>query len=181
MAYECTYCKKNYINKKAYEKHYLKCQSLNSLDNNFEVIPSLNNIYKLVKQLVKENNSLKKRVNNLEQTLRKNNKNKMSITEWLNSKKKYVLNKEYMNFNIFLKNFNENILTFWKDNSYTIRKLNEYTTNDIINIIINDLTNNYNFIISFKNVNKIYCLNNDKWQLLDMQDFYKLFQKIQKK
>ena len=70
---------------------------------------------------------------------------------------------------------------FWTNNNYTIRKLNEYTSQDIINMVINDLVSNYNFIISFKNSNKIYCLKNKRWCLLDLDDFYKLFQKIQKK
>lgn len=181
MSYECVYCKKNYINKKAYEKHYLKCQSLNSFDNEFEVVPSINNIYKLVKHLVKENNSLKKRVNVLEQTIRKTKKNKMNILDWLDSKKTYVFGEEYVDYCVFLKSFNENISKFWTNNNYTIRKLNEYTSQDIINMVINDLVSNYNFIISFKNINKIYCFKNKSWSLLDLEDFYKLFQKIQKK
>ena len=90
MAYECKYCKKNYINKKAYDKHYLKCEALNSLDG-IEVIPSLKNIYKIVKTLVKENNNLKKRVNKLEDKLRKNNKQKVNILDWLNDRNETVL------------------------------------------------------------------------------------------
>ena len=181
MSYECVYCKKNYINKKAYEKHYLKCQSLNSLENDFEVVPSISNIYKLVKHLIKENNSLKKRVNNLEQTIRKNKRNKINILDWLDSKKNIIFDKKYLDYCVFLKSFNENILKFWKNNNYTIGKLNEYSSKDIINIVISDLVFNYNFMISFKSSNKIYCFKNKKWCLLDLDDFYKLYQKIQKK
>lgn len=181
MSYECAYCKKNYISKKAYEKHTLKCQSLNSLDDDFEVIPSLNNIYKLVKCLVKENNSLKKRVNNLENILRKNKKNKVHILDWLNSKGNCIFGEEYIDYLNLFENFSELSKKFWTNNDYTISKLNNYNTNDIIKLIIEDLVNHYNFIISFKNINKIYCFQNNKWTLLDIDNFYKLFQKIQKK
>ena len=114
MAYQCDYCNKIYKNKKFFDKHYLKCQSLNNCEENeFEVLPSLSSIYKLVKHLVKENNQLKIRVNKLENKLRNKNNNKVNIIDWLNKHGTTILDIRYNDFDIFMKKFNENVLIFW--------------------------------------------------------------------
>jgi len=180
MAYECKFCKKNYINKKAYDNHYLKCEAINSLDC-IEVIPSLKNIYKIVKTLVKENNNLKKRVNKLEDKLRKNDKQKVNIIDWLNDRNNNILGNEYIDYKNFINNFNKEITLFWKSKEYTINKLLNYGTVDILKIIINDIIYQHNILISFKNTNNIYYYSSNGWNLLSLSDFYALFQKIQKK
>lgn len=179
--FECPYCKKSYTNKKAYDKHYLKCHSLNNIDNDFEVIPSINNIYKLVKCLIKENNSLKVRVNKLENKLRNKTNNKVNIVDWLNKKGCFIFDSEYEDYLSYLKSFKQKIKCFWKDTNYTINKLLSYNMVKLLFLIIKDIVSHHNILISFEKSKKIYYYNEEKgWEHLDVDLFCKLFQQIQK-
>lgn len=182
MAYQCDYCNKTYKNKKFFDKHYLKCQSLNNYEENeFEVLPSVSSIYKLVKHLVKENNQLKIRVNKLENKLRNKNSNKVNIIDWLNEQGTTILETRYNDLDIFMKKFNENVLIFWDNFNYTIDKLAYLSILDINLRIIKDILYHNEIFISFKDTKKIFYLKENKWVCLDREILYTLIQKIQKK
>ena len=45
MTFVCEYCGKTYENKKFYNKHYLKCRSLNNYEEDeFEILPSISSL-----------------------------------------------------------------------------------------------------------------------------------------
>ena len=92
---------------------------------------------------------MKKRVNKLEDKLRKNNKQKVNILDWLNDRNETVLGNEYVDYNNFITHFNDRIKLFWENEEYTINKLLNYKTVDILKIIINDIIYNNNIFDFF--------------------------------
>ena len=181
MTFVCEYCGKTYENKKFYNKHYLKCRSLNNYEEDeFEILPSISSLYKLVKHLVKENNQLKKRVNRLENNARNKNNHKVNIIDWLNKSGNTILEIKYVGFDEFLKKFNNNISNFWNSVDYFIEKLENLDMLEMYLSIINDILYNNDIFISFKNTKKIYYLKENKWEYLELKNLYKLIQKIQK-
>ena len=165
----CKYCKKSYINQKSYNKHMLLCMEVDNAKNNeFDIVPSQNKIYKMVKQLIYENEELKKKVKRLENKMFQKKK-KINIIEWLNKQGNEVDHNVYKNYELFFKNIKLNdSLQHIIHNSYI----------DGYFIIIKYLLKE-NILIAWKQKKKIYYYN-DSWYVFKISDLSNLTNKIQR-
>jgi len=165
----CKYCKKSYINQKSYNKHMLLCMEVdNSKNNEFDIVPSQNKIYKMVKQLIYENEELKKKVKRLENKMFQKKK-KINIIEWLNKQGNEVDHNVYKNYDLFFKNIKLNdSLQHIIHNSYI----------DGYFIIIKYLLKE-NILIAWKQKKDIYYYN-DSWYVFKISDLSNLTNKIQR-
>lgn len=165
----CKYCKKSYINQKSYNKHMLLCMEVDNAKNNeFDIVPSQNKIYKMVKQLIYENEELKKKVKRLENKMFQKKK-KINIIEWLNKQGNEVDHNVYKNYELFFKNIKLNdSLQHIIHNSYI----------DGYFIIIKYLLKE-NILIAWKQKKEIYYYN-DSWYVFKISDLSNLTNKIQR-
>ena len=165
----CKYCKKSYINQKSYNKHMLLCMEVDNAKNNeFDIVPSQNKIYKMVKQLIYENEELKKKVKRLENKMFQKKK-KINIIEWLNKQGNEVDHNTYKNYELFFKNIKlNNSLQHIIHNSYI----------DGYFIIIKYLLKE-NILIAWKQKKEIYYYN-DSWYVFKVSDLFNLTSKIQR-
>ena len=165
----CKYCKKSYINQKSYNKHMLLCMEVDNAKNNeFDIVPSQNKIYKMVKQLIYENEELKKKVKRLENKMFQKKK-KINIIEWLNKQGNEVDHNVYKNYELFFKNIKLNdSLQHIIHNSYI----------DGYFIIIKYLLKE-NILIAWKQKKDIYYYN-DSWYVFKISDLSNLTNKIQR-
>jgi len=165
----CKYCKKSYINQKSYNKHMLLCMEVDNAKNNeFDIVPSQNKIYKMVKQLIYENEELKKKVKRLENKMFQKKK-KINIIEWLNKQGNEVDHNVYKNYDLFFKNIKLNdSLQHIIHNSYI----------DGYFIIIKYLLKE-NILIAWKQKKDIYYYN-DSWYVFKISDLSNLTNKIQR-
>lgn len=165
----CKYCKKSYINQKSYNKHVLMCMEVDNAKNNeFDIVPSQNKIYKMLKQLIYENEELKKKVKRLENKVFQKKK-KINIIEWLNKQGNAINNNVYKNYELFFKNIKLNdILQHIIHNSY----INGYF------VIIKHLLKE-NILIAWKQKKQIFYYS-DSWYLFKDSDLSNLTSKIQR-
>jgi hypothetical protein len=80
----CHFCDKNFHREKNFKKHLVKCGVL----NNVNLLNADELLFDLLKNLLKTNESLKTRVENLEkQVIKENKKQEIDILEWLTDNK----------------------------------------------------------------------------------------------
>jgi len=140
----------------------------NAKNNEFDIVPSQNKIYKMVKQLIYENEELKKKVKRLENKMFQKKK-KINIIEWLNKQGNEVDHNVYKNYELFFKNIKLNdSLQHIIHNSYI----------DGYFIIIKYLLKE-NILIAWKQKKKIYYYN-DSWYVFKISDLSNLTNKIQR-
>jgi hypothetical protein len=170
MDMQCKYCKKSYINQKSYNKHVLMCMEVDNAKNDeFDIVPSQNKIYKMVKQLLYENEELKKKVKRLENKVYQKKK-KINIIEWLNKQGNDIGHNVYKNYALFFKNIKLNdSLQHMFHNSY----INGYF------IIIKHLLQE-NILIAWKQKREIYYYKDDSWYLFKVSELTNLTSKIQR-
>lgn len=147
----------------------LLCMEVDNAKNNeFDIVPSQNKIYKMVKQLIYENEELKKKVKRLENKMFQKKK-KINIIEWLNKQGNEVDHNVYKNYELFFKNIKLNdSLQHIIHNSYI----------DGYFIIIKYLLKE-NILIAWKQKKKIYYYN-DSWYVFKISDLSNLTNKIQR-
>jgi hypothetical protein len=167
--YICKYCKKSYVNQKSYNKHVLMCIEVDNAKNNeFDIVPSQNKIYKMVKFLMHENKQLKKKIKRLENKVFKKKK-KINIIVWLNKQGNTINNNVYENYELFFKNIKLNdILQYMFHNSYI---------NGYFSIIKNLLKKN--ILVCWKQKRQIYYYN-ESWYVFKVSDLANLMSKIQR-
>jgi len=165
----CTYCKKSYINQKSYQKHVLLCMELDNTKNNeFDIVPSQNKIYKMVKLLISENKQLKDKIKRLENKVFQK-KQKITIIDWLNKQDNHINGVTYQNYNTFLENLKLNdSLQHMFHNSY----INGYLI--IIKYLLNE-----NILLAWKQKKKIYYYTGT-WCVFQLNDLSDLVRKIQR-
>jgi len=140
----------------------------NAKNNEFDIVPSQNKIYKMVKQLIYENEELKKKVKRLENKMFQKKK-KINIIEWLNKQGNEVDHNVYKNYELFFKNIKLNdSLQHIIHNSYI----------DGYFIIIKYLLKE-NILIAWKQKKEIYYYN-DSWYVFKISDLSNLTNKIQR-
>lgn len=147
----------------------LLCMEVDNAKNNeFDIVPSQNKIYKMVKQLIYENEELKKKVKRLENKMFQKKK-KINIIEWLNKQGNEVDHNVYKNYELFFKNIKLNdSLQHIIHNSYI----------DGYFIIIKYLLKE-NILIAWKQKKDIYYYN-DSWYVFKISDLSNLTNKIQR-
>ena len=78
----CQICGKTYIRMGSLRRHLVTCEILNT-NKKLTETPTLNDMYDILKQVIKENKVLKRKVKNLENKVYKK-KQKKDILDWLN-------------------------------------------------------------------------------------------------
>ncbi len=169
MVYICKYCKKQYTSQKCYNKHVLMCMEIDNAKNDeFDIVPSQNKIYKMVKQLIYENEQLKEKVKRLENKVFQKKK-KINIIVWLNQQGNNVNNNIYKNYETFFKNIKlKDSLQHIFNNSY----INGYFS--IIKHLLKE-----NILLCFQQKRQIYYYN-ESWYVFKVSDLKNLTSKIQK-
>lgn len=167
--YICKYCKKPYTSQKCYNKHVLMCMEIDNAKNDeFDIVPSQNKIYKMVKQLIYENEQLKEKVKRLENKVFQKKK-KINIIVWLNQQGNNVNNNIYKNYETFFKNIKlKNSLQHIFHNSY----INGYFS--IIKHLLKE-----NILLCFQQKRQIYYYN-ESWYVFKVSDLKNLTSKIQR-
>jgi len=165
----CKYCKKSYINKKCYNKHVLMCMEVdNAKNDDFDIVPSQNKMYKMLKLLISENENLKKKVKRLEIKVYQK-KNKINIIDWLNKQGNNINDTIYKNYDTFLKNIKlYDSLQHMFHNSY----INGYFI--IIKYLLQE-----KILVGWKQKKQLYYYN-EKWCHFKLNDLIILTSKIQR-
>tara|TARA_B100000795_G_scaffold173750_1_gene131077 strand:+ start:10584 stop:11204 length:621 start_codon:yes stop_codon:yes gene_type:complete len=140
----------------------------NAKNDEFDIVPSQNKIYKMVKQLIYENEQLKEKVKRLENKVFQKKK-KINIIEWLNKQGNNVNNNIYKNYETFLKNIKlKDSLQHIFHNSY----INGYFS--IIKHLLKE-----NILLCFQQKRQIYYYN-ESWYAFKVSDLKNFTSKIQR-
>ena len=140
----------------------------NAKNDEFDIVPSQNKIYKMVKQLIYENEQLKEKVKRLENKVFQKKK-KINIIVWLNQQGNNVNNNIYKNYETFFKNIKlKDSLQHIFNNSY----INGYFS--IIKHLLKE-----NILLCFQQKRQIYYYN-ESWYVFKVSDLKNLTSKIQK-
>ena len=162
----CKNCYKKYKNEKAYEKHRLLC--LDDEDN-FEDRP----IKEILIRVIADNRKLKHDVNELKRWV-ETKKKKIRVIEFLNEK--YTSEITYSNF---LENINIDMsdleLVFAKN---IIDSFVEIIQKQLQQICNKNMDNKYPFLSFVQKKNFIYKYENNKWDVLTIEEFEKIVTKI---
>lgn len=160
----CKYCK---------NEHILKCQNMNNIQNKdkFQTTPSIHSIYKMVLELQKENEKLKKKIKRLDnKTFKK--KEKKTILEWLEIHGNIIYDQIVPEFSTIFEKIkpNEFDLTHLFQSGYIEgygKVIQKYFTGDD------------SYFIAWEQKKQIYCWKN-KWCILTIEDVSTIISKIQK-
>lgn len=172
----CTYCKKVYIKQKPYQKHVLLCMEIdNAKNNSFDIVPSQNTMYKMIKVLIKENKILRetfnKKITRLENKVFKK-KNKINIIEWMDKQNNKIDNVVYQNYNSFISDITVKTLT----NNLKYMLYNTYIESYFI--IIKKLLKEH-VLIAWEQKKTIYYYD-ETWRVFRIDDLGNLLRKIQR-
>jgi len=165
----CPYCNIK-LGKKS-DEHIIQCQNIhNSKKDTFEVTPSMHAMYKMILKLQKENETLKKKINRLEQKTFKK-KEKKTIIEWLMLHGNNIYNETISDFGDIYNNINiaENDLVYLLNAGYT----------EGYGKIIDNICKKKFYIIAWEQKKQIFCWGN-KWKILSVDEISVLISKIQK-
>ena len=161
----CKNCYKKYKNEKAYEKHRLLC--LDDEDNLED-----RSLKELVIRLIADNRKLRHDVNELKRWV-ETKKKKIRVIEFLNEK--YTSEISYSNF---LENINIDIsdleLVFAKNIIDSFVEIIQKQLQQICNKNIDK----YPFLSFVQKKNFIYKYENNKWDVLTIEEFEKIVTKI---
>lgn len=94
--YHCDYCNRMYINKISFDKHVLLCDILSSSSNerkreDSENVPSVRELYGIIKTLVVKCDSLETKIEKMQSWVN-NNKKKLNVIDWLNTNNSLSVN-----------------------------------------------------------------------------------------
>lgn len=161
----CPHCNKQFKLKKSLTNHMMICQ----LDNKetINVLPTQKEMWIILQKLYKDNENLKKKVNQLEQIVNKDVK-KMNMVDWLNNNDKGIA------IEVWLKN---NILVTLDDLQMIFSS--DYTRG-LSNIIQNNLNEKENSPFrAFSHKSKqLYVYEKNKWKKCKKTDIMKIFDRI---
>tara|TARA_B100001250_G_C19686652_1_gene738350 strand:- start:359 stop:1012 length:654 start_codon:yes stop_codon:yes gene_type:complete len=142
------------------------CQ-LHNKDNEITVLPSPNEMWSIVQQLYKDNQTLKKKVDKLEQVINKDVK-RMNMIDWLNQNDKGIDIEYWLKTNIIV-SMDDLKMIFMTDYA---RGLSNILENNI-----NDNENNPFRAFSHK-MKQLYIYEKNKWKKCKKIDIMKIFDRI---
>jgi len=170
MPTKCPHCYKEYKTASRFHKHFAICHALKTAGDGDEVL-SLKQLTVITRKLIKENESLKKKVQLLEN--RGVCKKKVNIIEWIN---KHL--KDLKHF----KNWVEKIEVNKSDLNYT---LNTGFIEGVIRIILNSFNDNLDRdnipIRCFNEIRGIYVYDEKCWRLIEDKEMKKIIALVQRK
>ncbi len=163
---KCPHCGKTFKINKSLCKHMMICQ-LHNKDNEITVLPSPNEMWSIVQQLYKDNQTLKKKVDKLEQVINKDVK-RMNMIDWLNQNDKGIDIEYWLKTNIIV-SMDDLKMIFMTDYA---RGLSNILENNI-----NDNENNPFRAFSHK-MKQLYIYEKNKWKKCKKIDIMKIFDRI---
>jgi len=181
--YMCRYCERTYARKLFYEKHMLLCElnNVNKKDKEARLqelddTPCLRTLYEMVLELAKQNNDLKKQLDNVNKFINIKKKS-ISIIDWLNNN---FNNSEFTDYYLFINNISTNIREKHLEYIFKLNYINGVKT------ILEDVFNNCDLdIIPIKAFdqkdNQLYIYLNNKWCQMSNTDFQNFNNIISKK
>lgn len=161
----CPHCNKQFKLKKSLLNHMMLCELTNK--EQITVLPTQKEMWIILQKLYNDNQKLKKRVEQLEQTANKDVK-KMNMVDWLNKNDKGV------NIDVWLKNS----VCVTLDDLEMIFK-SDYTRG-LSNILQNNIENNKNTPFrAFSHKSKqLYIYEKNNWKKCKKSDIMKIFDRI---
>jgi len=152
--HKCSFCQKVYQKPKCLKNHYVKCSVL----HNVNMFNCKDELFDLIKDLVKSNNNLTERVKKLECLTYKERK-KINVITWLNENKGDMITFERLIEGIEI---NEKNLELVYDNGIV---------DALINLIINDLEYNECLYCFEQKSYTLYVKGVDKWYEISNNEF----------
>jgi len=161
----CPHCNKQFKLKKSLLNHMMLCELTNK--EQITVLPTQKEIWIILQKLYNDNQNLKKRVEQLEQTANKDIK-KMNMVDWLNKNDKGI------NIDIWLKN---NVCVTLDDLEMIFKS--DYTRG-LSNILQNNIENSENTPFrAFSHKSKqLYIYEKNNWKKCKKTDIMKIFDRI---
>ena len=161
----CPHCNKQFKLKKSLLNHMMICELTNK--EHVTVLPTQKEMWMILQKLYEDNQKLKKRVEQLEQTANKDIK-KMNMVDWLNKNDKGI------NIDIWLKN---NVCVTLEDLEMIFKS--DYTRG-LSNILQNNIQNGENTPFrAFSHKSKqLYIYDKNNWKKCKKTDIMKIFDRI---
>lgn len=160
----CQLCGKKYKRMGALRRHLVTCEIIHKNPKNIET-PTLDDMFKIMQKLVRENDSLKNKVSALERKVYQK-KNKTDIIKWLNENEK----------------INDN-LNDWKENIRVEKSDFEYLSNgDFIDGVFKIIERTENIPMKgFTQKNNTIFVYGEQWEKCSITIFTDIVFKIQKR
>lgn len=171
MPTRCPHCGKQYKTASSFAKHFIICNALMNASKKTEILDSLQ-LTNLMRKLVEDNETLKKKVKELEKRVVPSRKN-IDIVKWMN--KNMVEGKHFKE---------------WIDKIEVSNKGLKYVldvgfNNGVINIILNSCKDEWNNehipIRCFNELSGIYVFDLKEWRLITDTEFKDMICLIQRK
>jgi len=162
----CPHCGKKFKTKPALNKHIILCQlDKNEVKNS--VVPTQKEMWVIIQKLYKENQTQKRKIENLEKIVNKDVK-KLNMVDWLNQNDKGIDIDSWLKTNIIVTMEDLNTI-FMTD--YT-RGLSNILSNNIINC------ENTPFRAFSHKIKQLYIYQKNKWKKSTKSDIMKIFDRI---
>ena len=162
----CPHCGKKFKTKPALTKHIILCQlDKNEVKNS--VVPTQKEMWVIIQKLYKENQTQKRKIENLEKIVNKDVK-KLNMVDWLNQNDKGIDIDSWLKTNIIVTMEDLNTI-FMTD--YT-RGLSNILSNNIINC------ENTPFRAFSHKIKQLYIYQKNKWKKSTKSDIMKIFDRI---
>lgn len=182
--YVCRNCERTYARKTFYDKHILLCDlnNLNKKDKELRLqelddTPSIRTLYEMVLELAKQNNDLKKQLENVNKFINVKKKS-ISLIDWLNNN--FNDNIKFSDFNVFINDITINIIDKHLEYIFKLNYING------VKSLLEEIFNNYDLdsipIKAFdQKDNILYIYLNNKWCQMSNLDFQNFINLISKK
>ena len=171
MPTRCPHCGKQYKTASSFAKHFIICNALMNASKKTEILDSLQ-LTNLMRKLVEDNETLKRKVKELEKRVVPSRKN-IDIVTWMN---------KHM---VAGKHFKEWIDKIEVDNKGLKYVLDVGFNNGVINIILNNCKDEWNNehipIRCFNELSGIYVFDLKEWRLITDVEFKDIICLIQRK
>ena len=147
IKYTCRNCERTYARKIFYEKHILLCDlnNLNKKDKETRLqelddTPCIRTLYEMVLELAKQNNDLKKQLDNINKFINIKKKS-ISIIDWLNNNfnNSDNNNNKFLDFNVFINDICKHITDKHLEYIFKLNYINGIKT------ILDEIFNKYDF------------------------------------
>lgn len=164
---ECPHCHKKYKKENKYRQHVLLCGIDKKELGKICLMPTNKEMWFIIQKLVKQNETLQKKVTKLENVMNKDVK-KLNMIDWLNENDKGIEIDIWLKtkVNVTMDDLN---LIFMTD---YMRGLSNILSNNVIN------DENNPFRAFSHKVKQLYIYQNSKWKKVTKHDIIKIFDRL---
>lgn len=174
MPTKCPHCHKQYKTASTFAKHFTICHALVNAEKKNEILNTLE-LTNLVRELIKDNKMLKKKVKQLENRggVYGPSMRNFDVIKWINTNMK-----DCKHFKDWISDIqvNEKALKYVLDTGFN---------NGVVQIILNNCKGEWNHekipIRCFNEIKGIYVFDSEKWRLITDKEFKEIICLIQRK